>query len=190
MKEFCRASVVFLIFTIATGLAYPFAITGLSQLFFSDKAAGSLVFVGGKAVGSSLLGQKFTSPGYFHGRPSSTGYDAANSGGTNAGPGNAKFLEEVASRVNKIRMENGLLPDAPVPPDLVLSSASGLDPDVSYEGALAQVARVARARRIAEPDLKGLVDGVAAQQYFGGDRKVNVLNLNLKLDAIGSMKDD
>jgi K+-transporting ATPase ATPase C chain len=190
MKELCRASIVFFTFTIVTGLAYPFAITGLSRLLFSDKSAGSLVFVEGTAKGSSLIGQSFTSPGYFHGRPSANRYDAANSGGSNAGPGNAKFLEEVASRVSRIRNENSLLPGTPLPPDLVLSSASGLDPDISYEAALIQIPRVATARKLPESDLRKLLEGVAKRQYFGGTRRVNVLKLNLKLDAIGSMKDD
>jgi potassium-transporting ATPase KdpC subunit len=189
MKELCRASIVFVILAVVTGLAYPFAITGLSRLFFSDRAAGSLVFVEGKTVGSSLIGQKFTSPGHFYGRPSANDYDAANSGGTNAGPGNAKFLEEVAARVNRARVENGLSPDAPVPPDLVLSSASGLDPDITYEAALIQVPRVAGARKIPETDLRNLVDGVAERQYFGGSRRVNVLDLNLKLDAMARNDD-
>ena len=186
MKELCRASIVFVILTIATGLAYPFAITGLCRLFFSDKAGGGLVFVEGKAVGSSLIGQRFTSPDYFHGRPSANDYDAANSGGSNAGPGNAKFLEAVASRVNKVREENSLAPDVPVPPDLVLSSASGLDPDISYEAALMQVPRIARARKIPEPDLRNLVEGVAERQYFGGNLRINVLRLNLKLDTVAT----
>jgi len=135
MKESVRALLIFLVFSVAAGIAYPLGITGLARLFFKEKATGSLVTDQGRAVGSALIGQKFTGARYFHGRPSANDYDAANSGGDNFGPANRKYLEEVAGRVKKTRSENGLGPDAPVPADLVLASASGLDPHISPEAA-------------------------------------------------------
>ncbi len=185
MRPFLRALLVFVVLSILTGLAYPFAITGLARLLFPEKAMGSLVLAGGKVVGSSLIGQKFTTPQYFHGRPSASDYDATNSGGTNFGPSNAKFIEEVAKRIARIRQEDGLAPTAPVPADLVLASASGLDPDISLEGALLQAERVAKARGLSRQRVSALVLASADHLYGPGSREmVNVLDLNLSLDAL------
>ena len=130
MKAFVRALLLFILFSVVTGLAYPLLITGLCQLIFPHKANGSLIVASGKIVGSNLIGQSFTSPKYFIGRPSAIEkpYDASNSGGSNFGPSNAKFLEEVGKRIGKVRQENGLRPGASVPADLVLASAVDLTP--------------------------------------------------------------
>jgi len=185
MRSFTRALLVFVVLSIVTGLAYPFAITGLARLLFPEKAMGSLVLVGGKVVGSSLIGQKFTTPQYFHGRPSASDYDATNSGGNNFGPSNAKFIEEVAKRIASIRQEDGLAPTTPVPADLVLASASGLDPDISLAGALLQAERVAKARGLSRQRVSALVLASADRLYGPGSREmVNILDLNLSLDAL------
>lgn len=128
MKAFSRALLALIVFSVLTGLAYPLVITGLARLLFPEKAGGSMVVAGDRIVGSALIGQKFTDPRYFHGRPSASDYDATNSGGTNLAPSNAKFIEEVGKRISLARRENGLSATAPIPADLVLASASGLDP--------------------------------------------------------------
>jgi K+-transporting ATPase ATPase C chain len=184
MKESVRALLIFLVFSVAAGIAYPLGITGLARLFFKEKATGSLVTDQGRVVGSALIGQKFTGARYFHGRPSANDYDAANSGGDNFGPANRKYLEEVAGRVKKTRSENGLGPDAPVPADLVLASASGLDPHISPEAALVQAPRVAAARGLEPETLKGLVLSTAEGRYPWEQPRINVLRLNLALDRL------
>jgi potassium-transporting ATPase KdpC subunit len=186
MKEFTRALLVFLVMTMLTGLAYPFGITQLCQLLFPEQASGSLVTSGDSVIGSALVGQKFTRPGYFHGRPAANDYDAGNSGGSNFGPSNAKYLEEVGQRVTQVRRENGLDVGAPVPPDLVLASASGLDPHISLDGALIQVPRVARARALPEARVRTLVEKLTEPPFLGltGQDRINVLKLNLALDAL------
>jgi len=185
MRQFSRALLVFIVLSVLTGLAYPFAITGIARLLFPEKAGASLVLAAGTVRGSSLIGQKFTTPRYFHGRPSASEYDASNSGGTNLGPSNAKLIEEVTKRIARIRQENGLSPVAPVPADLVLASASGLDPDISVEGALLQSERVAKARGLSRQRVSALVLASADRLYGPGSREtVNVLELNLALDAL------
>jgi K+-transporting ATPase ATPase C chain len=172
--------------TVLLGFAYPFAMTGISQFLFREKANGSLVVSDNRVVGSSLIGQNFSGPAYFHGRPSAMEkpYDASNSGGTNFGPSNAKFLEEIGKRIEKVRKENTLDPGALVPADFVLASASGLDPHISVEAAILQVPRVAKARGLAESEVKDLVDRHVEGPLFGilGDGRINVLRLNMALD--------
>jgi K+-transporting ATPase ATPase C chain len=184
MKELRRALLVFVVFAVGTGLAYPLFVTGIAQLAFKDRANGSLIINNGKVTGSTLIGQRFTGPGYFHGRPSANNYDAANSGGTNFGPSNARFLEEAAKRVEKARAENGLGPEAAVPADLFLASASGLDPDISLDAALLQVPRIAKARGLPEEKVAQIVRAIAAQQSWGGRPRVNVLKLNFAIDQL------
>ncbi len=170
--------------TLLVGVIYPLVVTGLAQLLFPDKANGQLLERDGKVVGSRIIGQGFSSPGYFRGRPSAagTGYDAANSGGTNLGPTNKKLVDAVASNVAAARKENA---SAPVPIDLVTSSASGLDPHVSPASAAFQVLRVARERGVAAADVQRLVDKHTQGRQLGflGEPVVNVLELNLALDA-------
>ena len=165
-------------------------ITGLCQLIFPHKANGSLIVANGKVVGSDLIGQSFTSPKYFNGRPSAIEkpYDASNSGASNFGPSNAKFLEGVAKRIAKVRQENGLRPDAPVPADLVLASGSGLDPHISLDAAMIQVSRVARARQLPEAQVRDTVEKLTESPFLGlaGQSRVNVLELNLAVDALAA----
>ena len=185
MKELVRAVLIFLVFSIMTGLAYPLGITGLARLFFAQKAAGSLVAgAGGRVVGSELIGQKFASPRYFHSRPSANDYDATGSGGTNFGPASAKYFKDVAERVKKARAEDAIAPDAAVPADLVLASASGLDPHITLDAALVQAPRVAAARGLPPETLKSLVESTAEGLYTGGQPRVNVLLLNLAVDRL------
>ncbi len=184
MKEFKRTILVFALFFVVTGLAYPLLVTGLSRLLFPAQADGSLIKDRGKIVGSALIGQKFTNPRYFHGRPSAIDYDASNSGGTNYGPANEKLLKDVESRVGKTRTEDGLGPAEPVPADLVLASASGLDPDISLDAALVQVPRIARTRGISTEDVKGVVTRVVIGGFAGAPVRINVLKANLTLDRL------
>ena len=159
-------------------------VTLVAQITMPDKANGSLLYVDGKVVGSELIGQSFTSPGYFHGRPSAVDYDATESAGSNYGPTSAELMKQVSQRLEQVRRENGLPPDAPVPADLVLASGSGLDPHISVESAMLQVSRVAIERGLPESEVKALVDEHIEPPQFGmlGQYRVNVLKLNLALD--------
>src|SRR5262245_3160788 len=169
--------------TLLLGLAYPLAVTGLAQILFPDKANGQLIVRNGKMIGSRIIGQSFSSPGYFRSRPSAagSGYDAANSAGTNLGPTNRKLVDAVTAAVVVARKEN---PSDPVPVDLVTSSASGLDPHLSPAAALFQVPRVARERGIPEDIVRQLVTSRTQGRQLGllGEPVVNVLELNLALD--------
>jgi K+-transporting ATPase ATPase C chain len=190
MKELIRSVLVLIAMSLLTGVLYPFIVTGISRAGFQRQAQGSLLRTGDKLVGSALVGQRFSSPHYFHGRPSAIekAYDAGNSGGSNFGPSNAKFLEEVGGRVETVRKDNGLERTASVPADLVLASASGLDPHISVEAATIQVKRVAKARGVPEPDVQVLVERFIEMPLFGflGEKRINVLRLNLALDNIAS----
>ena len=182
-KNLITAVLMTIATTILLGVIYPLVITALAQLLFKDKANGQIITRNGEAIGSRIIAQPFTAAKYFHPRPSAAGngYDAANSGGTNLGPTNKKLVDAVKTAVDAARKEN---PGEPVPPDLVTTSASGLDPDLSPEAAMFQVPRVARARGISESDLRQLVaEHIEARQLgFLGEPRVNVLMLNLALD--------
>ena len=186
MREVKPAVLLFLAFSLLTGLVYPLMITGIVQTAMPEQADGSLIMMDGKVVGSGLIGQNFTSPGYFHGRPSAVSYAADGSGASNLGPTSARLMEEVRRRVERIRMENNLSQDAAVPADLVLASASGLDPHISMQGAMIQVARIAGARALPESEVKLLVYQTLEPAQFGilGQERVNVLKLNLALDEL------
>ena len=177
---------LFLAFTLLTGLAYPLLITGIVQTAMPEKAGGSLIVVDERIVGSELIGQNFSSPGYFQGRPSAAGYAADGSGASNYGPASAKLMEQVRQRIEYIRRTNNLSPDVPVPGELVLASASGLDPHISIQGALIQVARIARVRGLPENEVKLLVYQHVEPAQFGimGQERVNALMLNLELDDL------
>ena len=186
-SELRPALVLFVLLSALTGLAYPLLVTGVAQLAFADAANGSLVMKGGKAVGSSLIGQSFSDPGHFWSRPSATSPMANNasaSGGSNLGPLNPALIEAVKARIAALRAAD---PGntAPVPADLVTASASGLDPDISRAAADYQVARVARVRGLAEAQVRALVQRHSEGAWLGfiGEPRVNVLALNLALDA-------
>ena len=173
-----------LITTVMFGVLYPLAITGLAQVLYPGRANGQLIERNGKIVGSSIIGQSFTEPGYFHSRPSSagTGYDPTASSGSNLGATNKLLIERVRSDVQKLQSEN---PNVPVPVDLVTASASGLDPDISPAAAEFQIARVAHARGMKEDDVRTLVRKHTQDRDLGflGEPRVNVLELNLELDS-------
>lgn len=175
-----------LFMTILTGLVYPGIVWGLCQLLFSHRANGSLVAVQGRVVGSSLIGQNFTRPAYFHPRPSaagSSGYDATASGATNLGPTNQALIDRVKTGIQKFRHENPQY-QGPIPADLLTTSASGLDPDISPASALAQAARVAQARGATLEQVQNLIAQKTQGRTLGflGEPRVNVLALNIELD--------
>jgi K+-transporting ATPase ATPase C chain len=190
-KNLLTALLMTVVTTLIFGVAYPLVVTGLAQLLFPDKANGQLITnKEGVVIGSAIIGQPFSSPAYFHPRPSAAGangYDATASGGTNLGPTSKKLVDAVAARVADATAEN---PSMPVPVDLVTSSGSGLDPDISPAAALFQVPRVARERRVSEDAVRQLVDAQTTPRQFGvlGEPTVNVLLLNLVLDARYPMK--
>ena len=197
LREIRPAIVMILVMTVITGLAYPLAMTGIAQLVFPHQANGSLIRNGDKVIGSELIGQNFTKPGYFHGRPSATSdvdpkdptktvpapYNAANSSGSNAGPTSKALSERVQEDVKALKEEN---PNAAIPIDLVTASASGLDPDISPASALFQVPRVAKERGVPEDNLRTLVAQHTEGRLLGliGEPRVNVLQLNMALDAL------
>ncbi len=186
MRHFLPAVRLTLVMMALTGLLYPALITGLARVLFPRQAAGSLMVRDGHLVASELIGQKFTRPEYFHGRPSAAGdgYDAANSGGSNLGPTSRKLADRVRADVAEFRKEN---PTAagPLPADLVTASASGLDPDISPESAYLQVERVAGARHVSSERVRRMVDAHVQGRQLGflGEPRVNVVKLNLALDA-------
>lgn len=189
MKTLLRPALsVFVLLSAITGLAYPLAVTGIAGAVFPEQAAGSLILRDGKPVGSSLIGQNFSDPKHFWGRPSATApqpYNATASSGANQGPLNPALLDAVKGRVEALRAAD---PGntAPVPADLVSASASGLDPHISPAAALWQAGRVAKARGLPEAQIKALVDAHTEGRQWGllGEARVNVLKLNLALDAL------
>jgi K+-transporting ATPase ATPase C chain len=199
LKELRPAIVLLLAFTILTGLIYPLVMTGVAQVIFPYQAQGSLIEKDGKVVGSAQIGQSFTSDRYFHGRPSATlgpdptdpststsvPYNAANSGGSNLGPTSKALMERITAGVDKLKQEN---PSSQVPTDLVTTSGSGLDPDITPETAYFQVPRVAKARNLPENDVSRLVADNIQGRTLGifGEPRVNVLALNLALDGAGT----
>jgi potassium-transporting ATPase KdpC subunit len=178
-----------LVTTVMFGILYPLAVTGLAQVLFPKRANGQLIEKNGKLVGSRIIGQTFTEPGYFRSRPSNAGmgYDATASSGSNLGPTNKNLLERVKGDVEKLKAEN---PNVPVPVDLVTSSGSGLDPEISPASAEFQVSRVARERAMKEQDVRMLVQRHTKGRDLGflGEPRVNVLELNLDLDSVHPLR--
>jgi potassium-transporting ATPase KdpC subunit len=195
LREIRPAILILLLLTAITGLAYPLAMTGIAGVIFPKQAQGSLIEKDGKVIGSALIGQEFKADKYFHGRPSATlgpdpadstktvsaPYNAANSGGSNLGPTSKALADRIKEDVAKLKAEN---PSAAVPVDLVTTSASGLDPDISPEAALFQVPRLAKARNVPEARVRQLVTEHIQGRMAGslGENRVNVLALNLALD--------
>ena len=198
LREIRPAIVLLLALTVITGLAYPLAMTGIAGVLFPKQAQGSLIEKDGKVIGSALIGQEFKDDKYFHGRPSATlapdpndstktvpaPYNAANSSGSNLGPTSKALADRLKEDVEKLKAEN---PNQPVPVDLVTTSASGLDPDISPDAAMFQVPRVAKARSLPEDKVRSLVTQTTEGRLGGilGEPRVNVLALNLALDAAG-----
>jgi K+-transporting ATPase ATPase C chain len=180
------ALVLTLLFALLLGIAYPLAMTGVGQMVFPRQANGSLIEAKGRVIGSSLIGQAFADPRYFTGRPSAAGagYDAMASSGSNLGPTSQALVDRVKGDVARLK---DTAPDSPVPPDLVTASASGLDPHISPEAAFYQVGRVAAARQLPVARVRALVEEAVEQPFAGfiGAPRVNVLELNRQLDAIG-----
>jgi potassium-transporting ATPase KdpC subunit len=197
LREIRPAIVVLVALTLITGLVYPLAMTGIAQLIFPYQANGSMIERDGKVIGSELIGQNFTSDKYFRGRPSATTapdpkdptktiaapYNAANSSGSNLGPSNKALIDRVKGDMATLQKEN---PGTPVPIDLVTTSASGLDPDISPEAALFQVPRIAKARNLPEDQIRQLVEDHTQERFLDilGEPHVNVLELNLALDKL------
>lgn len=189
MKQNLKIAILItIVTTVLLGIIYPLVVTGLSQVLFHDKANGQLISRNGEIIGSRIIGQTFAGPGYLHSRPSAAGngYDAANSGGTNYGPTNQKLIDRVKADTQRLQGEN---PGAPVPVELVTTSASGLDPELSPAGAEFQIPRIARERGVSEGQVRAIIAQHTKRRQLGflGEPRVNVLEVNTALDETKPM---
>lgn len=181
--ELKRGLLILLAMVVLTGIIYPLAVTGIGQLFFSHQANGSLVTKDGEVIGSELIAQKFEAPLYFVPRPSAINYDAATSGGTNNGPTSEALKSEVGQNINVVKKMFGLKAGDQIPADMVTSSGSGLDPEISFDSAVIQAKSVANARKVAETEITKLVEEQITKDLFS-PKRVNILLLNLELDRL------
>ncbi len=195
LRQFRPAIMLTLLLTLILGIIYPLAVTGVAQALFPSQANGSLVYVNGKPIGSKLIGQYWTQPQYFHGRPSVTNnlqgtpapYEADNSAGSNLGPTNKVLVQTVQQRIVELKKENPDVPaGTPIPADLVTASASGLDPDISVAAAYYQIPRIAKARGLSQAAVQAIVNAHITGRFLGlfGEPRVNVLELNMALDGL------
>ena len=195
LRQFRPAILLTLLLTLIAGVIYPLAVTGVAQGLFPSQANGSLVYVNGKPIGSKLIGQYWTQPQYFHGRPSVTNnlegtpapYEADNSAGSNLGPTNQVLVQTVQQRIADLKKENPDVPaGTPIPADLVTASASGLDPDISVAAAYYQIPRIAKARGLSQNTVRGIVDAHITGRFLGlfGEPRVNVMEVNMALDGL------
>ena len=183
MKQLKNAILIFVVFTLLLGIIYPLVITGISQLAFAEPANGYIIKENGTIVGSQLIGQNFSSPIYFHGRPSVIDYNSSTSSGSNLGPTNQKLLDNVTVRIQKLKEEDSLPDSSKVPADLVLASARGLEGYIYVDSAMIQVPRIAKARGLNESQVEQLIKNNKENNFFGfGKEIVNVLKLNIALD--------
>ncbi len=183
IKDLKNSIIVFTVMILLPGVIYPLLMAGIAHFVFNEKANGSLIDIDGHIVGSALVGQRFAGPEYFHGRPSASDYNALNSGGTNYGPTNKKYIDIVKNRAWDIRKENHLPPGTEIPADIALASGSGLDPHISVESAMLQVKRIAVERKISESAVRDIITDNSERRYFNifGDSYVNVLKVNIAL---------
>jgi len=190
MQKLITSFRVFIICTILFGLIYSLLMAGIGQIIFPHQANGSLLMRNDKVIGSTLIAQEFTSPKYFHSRFSAINYNAASSGGSNLAPSSKKLIDLTKDHIQQIRLENGLSTDLQLPADIALSSASGLDPQISWDNAMLQLPRVAKQRGLSEKKLKRIVRANTSHDFVGiwGQEAVNVLELNLALDELGNNK--
>lgn len=185
MGEIKNAVVIFIIFTVLLGIVYPLIITGVSQLAFPQQANGNLIKVNGTVIGSQLIGQEFSSPQYFHGRPSAIDYNSSTSSGSNLGPTNQRLINNVTHNMENIRSENSLPADVDIPADLVEMSASGLEGYIYVDSAMIQVSRIANTRNISESEVKKIIKDNEESPFFGiGNPIVSVIKLNIALDKL------
>ena len=185
-NETIKALKVFLFFVILTGVVYPLAITAVAQITMPYQANGSLIKQNDKIIGSKLIGQNFDEPEYFYTRPSAVNYDGAGSGASNLGPSNKKLMNKVQDRIKLVREVNNIPANKSIPADMILTSASGLDPHISIQNALLQLPRVAKERNLPEAKIENLIKNSTDPDFIGlwGQRGVNVLKLNLELDKL------
>lgn len=184
MGEIKNSIIIFAVFTVLLGLIYPLVITGLSQLAFPEQANGNLIEVNGTVVGSTLIGQEFTSPKYFHGRPSAVDYNSSSSSGSNLGPTNQKLVDNVKQNIADIKNENSLQSNATIPADLVETSASGLEGYIYVDSAMIQVPRIASARNTSETEIIKIIDENKETPFGTEIPVVNIIKLNIALNKL------